>query len=805
MIEIHAQFGQAPHYDLNMLGRAGENGTRQIVFDCADALREYPNARIICAVLRPRDTTPYPAQLTGTGDTRILTLTRVETYLPGLLKLELRAVDGERVLKSALYAGRITESLQGDGDKPGNPLSDALNRLESTIADAQTLADEIRQKLDNGEFVGERGPQGEKGDKGEKGEQGDKGEQGEKGEPGERGANGADAPQIDDNAVSANTPWSSQRIVNTLCQEVTASGNPVACTPVKDSPLGIKVSWEPTQAGSGTPSPTNIRPITGRESVTLNRYGKNMLDMSRVTIAEAAYGLIVASDGDIITINGTATVTGTRSFAILYVGQPELQGTNVKIQAFCSKGVISGIYGLRTKSESGIAVFMDLVEGTSYDVVFRVTVSAETLTEYVPYDSNSTSQTLTLSSTIYGGSVDVATATGEETWQLLPLDGNTVKFASSAAGDYWNLPAGSAPGIVYGDPESTLCSHFHQVFSGNPNGFLFTKPERFTGTFDTIDALNAYISAQYAAGTPVTIAYKLAAPTHYQVTGIGEVTALAGVNTISTDADQVTVTWHEAVRADVKDVQVNGTSILTNGVANIPKAEPGKLGLTSCYNPWVGGLYVGTDGIMRIVQAPTTDIDSRANAPRPVTGNNLDYAVKAAMCDGKGAAWTADEQKAARERMGVDKAYELIEEITTDGAAITERTQEPDGTPYDFEKVMVVVTAPKQMEASVTAYVRFYVDNVYLSSYTIFPANKDYFYRGLYVGEIRNSILEYRSVEASIIYSSTQDSGGGDASAIYQSATPCFTSSNITKVHCFALNATAVPAEFLIQIYGVRA
>lgn len=32
----------------------------------------------------------------------------------------------------------------------------------------------------------------------------------------------------------------------------------------------------------------------------------------------------------------------------------------------------------------------------------------------------------------------------------------------------------------------------------------------------------------------------------------------------------------------------------------------------------------------------------------------LDYAVKAAMCDGKGAAWTAEEQAAARERMGVE-------------------------------------------------------------------------------------------------------------------------------------------------------
>lgn len=146
--------------------------------------------------------------------------------------------------------------------------------------------------------------------------------------------------------------------------------------------------------------------------------------------------------------------------------------------------------------------------------------------------------------------------------------------------------------------------------------------------------------------------------------------------------------------APVKDVQVNGTSILTNGVADIPKAEPGKLGLTSCYNPWVGGLYVGTDGIMRIVQAPTTDIDSRANAPRPVTGNNLDYAVKAAMCDGKGAAWTSAEQTAARSRMGLNKAYELIEEIVLEEEATVSRGTEPDGTAYNFSAMVLKAEFP---------------------------------------------------------------------------------------------------------------
>lgn len=104
--------------------------------------------------------------------------------------------------------------------------------------------------------------------------------------------------------------------------------------------------------------------------------------------------------------------------------------------------------------------------------------------------------------------------------------------------------------------------------------------------------------------------------------------------------------------APVKDVQVSGTSILTNGVANIPKAGLGKLGLVACDQPWAGGLYVNPDGIMRIVQAPPTDIDARENPTRPVTGNNLDYAVKAAMCDGKGAAWTDVERLAALLRLG---------------------------------------------------------------------------------------------------------------------------------------------------------
>lgn len=57
-----------------------------------------------------------------------------------------------------------------------------------------------------------------------------------------------------------------------------------------------------------------------------------------------------------------------------------------------------------------------------------------------------------------------------------------------------------------------------------------------------VASLKAYLAAQNAAGTPVQIAYKLATPTSFTATGAQPIPALAGVNTVLTDADSATVT-----------------------------------------------------------------------------------------------------------------------------------------------------------------------------------------------------------------------------------------------------------------------
>ncbi len=120
----------------------------------------------------------------------------------------------------------------------------------------------------------------------------------------------------------------------------------------------------------------------------------------------------------------------------------------------------------------------------------------------------------------------------------------------------------------------------------------------------------------------------------------------------------------------VKDVQVAGNSVLVDGVANVPNVicirDDNSIGAV---NPPQNTVWEGLIGISKntgnIILAQSTPSTINTRGPQFVGGNTVDYAVKAAMCDGKGAAWTSDEQMASRERMGFDKAYEIIKSVTT--------------------------------------------------------------------------------------------------------------------------------------------
>lgn len=176
MIYIQSAFSQEEQR-LELVGRQGEGGTRQLVFDCADVLAEYPDALIVCAMQRAGDRTAYLKDCATDGTNRAVTLESADVAVPGILKIELRALIGDDVRKSAVYIAKVAESLRGAQDKPGNPIADVLNRIDMTISraeesiaeadaaakSAQTVADIVQEKLDNGEFVGPAGKDGANG------------------------------------------------------------------------------------------------------------------------------------------------------------------------------------------------------------------------------------------------------------------------------------------------------------------------------------------------------------------------------------------------------------------------------------------------------------------------------------------------------------------------------------------------------------------------------------------------------------------------------------------------------------------
>ena len=295
----------------------------------------------------------------------------------------------------------------------------------AAIGELHDVVTDVQHKLDTGAFVG---AQGEKGERGEQGIQGVPGKDGAPGIPGKDGAPGKDAPQIDDSTMTATNPWSSLHTVDMLCPPLDATGNPVVCYPVAGYPLGVKASWTPKQEGAGEPSPENIRPIVGRDTVLVTRQEDSA--QVDVQIPHTIYG------GEVDAVTG--------------------QGAEM--------------WGHATISRVQSATVMDTVVRGVASLTARA----------------------------------VTAKTGSAISSYLP---EKVHFVDDAPGFYTNQN-----------------SAYIKIAKS-----LLPSPD--------MDGLNAYLTAQ-----PLDVAYKLATPVPFTATGGAPLPALAGTNTVLTDADSVQVT-----------------------------------------------------------------------------------------------------------------------------------------------------------------------------------------------------------------------------------------------------------------------
>lgn len=201
------------------------------------------------------------------------------------------------------------------------------------------------------------------------------------------------------------------------------TGNPIILPEYK-SLVKLNVEFLPIQAGTGDPSPDNVRPISGYDNVQVTRCGKNLCKFGSITFTGVLQGPASRLDGVFppgkYTFSADITSLENESgecLAILYnVSQKSRAGDIMHLDP--NQGRVSHVTSA-TKEFDAIYLYSDngFAESTGKTATYS-DIQLEfgsTPTPYEPYQPGTTA-TLTLPETIYGGTVDAVTGVGEKTW-----------------------------------------------------------------------------------------------------------------------------------------------------------------------------------------------------------------------------------------------------------------------------------------------------------------------------------------------------------------------------------------------------
>lgn len=262
----------------------------------------------------------------------------------------------------------------------------------------------------------------------------------------------------------------------------TASGSPASFTDGADGLLLKKlvVNIEPVQSGTGDPSPTNVRPISGWTGCSIYHSGADTSDSTTVSVAFPAAAHTV--------YGGTLTINED--------GSGELVVTHA-IVSYDKNDTWSKYYGFYATNKVRVNSISQITNGICN--YFKVRIGSD-----------------------------------------------TVGF--------------NAVSVQYG-------------------GNTYFVPRFY---YDAVTTVQEWIDYLAANNMVIQVAYLLDDPVSYQITA-QQITALFGTNNIWADCGDVEAIYradtklfveqHGGSGGGVTDVQVNGTSIVQNNVANIPMAS----------------------------------------------------------------------------------------------------------------------------------------------------------------------------------------------------------------------------------------
>ena len=320
-------------------------------------------------------------------------------------------------------------------------------------------------------------------------------------------------------------------------------------TNIETAFVSLKSDINPVQSGTGTPSPDNVRPISGFSALNVTRTGKNLVDFLSHLRASASGLTISATSDGAIHYQGTATaaysqltstfnqsiksgttITFSRDRVLNHQQYLDLTFTDnthdyLRIQA----NETSKTYTFAKDLKSIEMVCLGLSVGTTYDETVKFMVElGSTATDFEPY--NGQTATVNFGQTVYGGVADVTGGSVVSEWGYFTIP-TIANYNTSGGHNYtYNTPTGM---IVEGGTHFDLIAE--ALASNGTLGDKFTMYRINNGV--VIGVPDNFTVADYnsqIAGTHLL--YPLATPTEITTTP-ENLTALSGQNNVYGDTN----------------------------------------------------------------------------------------------------------------------------------------------------------------------------------------------------------------------------------------------------------------------------
>lgn len=378
-------------------------------------------------------------------------------------------------------------------------------------------------------------------------------------------------------------------LIDSILPDDSESGNPAVIT---DAFAGecksLVLTLEPIQSGSGTPSPQNVRPITGRTQSVVKRTGLNILPYPYTASSGTASGVTFTINDD-----GTVLVNGTASADIDYTLESFMFPDNKPYKFFgCPSGGSGSTYFMQIRGTSFFddgngSISNDSLNDRNVQIRIRQGTTCNNLlfkpmltpdlsaTEYAPYNGASSSITRTYGTTIYGGSDDI---TGEgatiikDAVDLGSLEWEEVTTAQTGKKRFRTV----IPNAKQADTSklTSICSNYALLVNGGTwpatnTGYTITAYSEVVLYDDNLATLSAADFKTAMSG--VVMVYELINPSSISLTP-QNLTLLKGDNVITTNADNVDVEYKADIALYI--AKQLGGNMGNRGAKSTPAEEP---------------------------------------------------------------------------------------------------------------------------------------------------------------------------------------------------------------------------------------